>query len=185
MFSQASVTRSQGTPLGRDPLGRHPPEDTPLPSACWDTTLCPVHAEIHTALPSACWDTPSPQPLQRRVSILECILVTVCKRSLRRLCFYRCLSVHGGHTWQGGGMHGREACVVGDVSGRGWACMPCMPPSRYYGYGIRSMSGRYASYWNAFLFDIVDTFHKQPDPVFPKFNVPKNSASTMDVLHPL
>ena len=28
--------------------------------------------------------------------LLECILVTARKRSLRRLCFYMCLSVHGG-----------------------------------------------------------------------------------------
>ena len=28
--------------------------------------------------------------------LLECILVTARKRSLRRLCFYRCLSVHRG-----------------------------------------------------------------------------------------
>ena len=43
------------------------------------------------------------------------------------------------------------------MHGRG-ACMPHMPPppSRYYGYGIRSMSGRYASYWNAFLFLIIE-----------------------------
>ena len=31
------------------------------------------------------------------------------------------------------------------------------PPGRYYGYGIRSMSGRYASYWNAFLFAFIFT----------------------------
>ena len=43
-----------------------------------------------------------------------------------------------------GGMRGK-----GGVHGGG-PCMP--PPGRYYGYGIRSMSGRYASYWNAFLF---------------------------------
>ena len=43
----------------------------------------------------------------------------------------------GGHAWQGG-MHGRGACM-------GWCVR-----SRYY--EIRSMSGRYASYWNAFLF---------------------------------
>ena len=71
--------------------------------------------------------------------------------------------VHGrGHAWQGGacvagtcmvggvhgggGVHGRE----GGMHGRG-AYMTCMPPGRYYGYGIGSMSGRYASYWNAFL----------------------------------
>ena len=37
----------------------------------------------------------------------------------------------GGHVWQGG-MHGRGGGVP----------------------GIRSMSGRNASYWNAFLFDV-------------------------------
>ena len=100
------------------------------------------------------------------------------KRSLRRLCFYRCLSVHRGgacmaggcmhgrgYAWQGG-MHGRgmcgggghvwwwRACVTGGVHGRGGMCggghvCHICPPSRYY--GIRSMIGRYASYWNAFL----------------------------------
>ena len=40
------------------------------------------------------------------------------------------LCVAGGHEWWG-------ACVAGGVHGR------------YY--EIRSMSGRYASYWNAFL----------------------------------
>ena len=44
----------------------------------------------------------------------------------------------GGHTWQGGGMHGR--------GGRAWQGGV---RGRYY--EIRSMSGRYASYWNAFL----------------------------------
>ena len=55
----------------------------------------------------------------------------------------------GGHAWfyLGGGMHGfiRGACVVlfrGDVRGF----------FSFFGYNeIRSMSGRYASYWNAFL----------------------------------
>ena len=53
--------------------------------------------------------------------------------------------VHGrGHVWQGaciaeghawqGGMHGGGACMA-------WGGMP----------GIRSISGRYAYYWNAFL----------------------------------
>ena len=49
----------------------------------------------------------------------------------------------------GGGMHGfRGACVVaGGVHGGRGACM---------GYDeIRSMGGRYASYWNAFLFSHV------------------------------
>ena len=36
------------------------------------------------------------------------------------------------------------------------ACMPHMPPPhRHYGYGIWSMSRQYASYWNAFLFEVV------------------------------
>ena len=60
--------------------------------------------------------------------------------------------VCGRGPWKGvcvaGGMHGRGtctaggACTAGGVHGRG-VC------GRYY--EIRSMSGRYASYWNAFL----------------------------------
>ena len=56
-----------------------------------------------------------------------------------------------------GGMHGRGhawpgVCVARGVCGRG--CMHDMHalPGRYHGYGIPSMSGRYASYWNALLF---------------------------------
>ena len=49
----------------------------------------------------------------------------------------------GGHAWWGVCMVG--ACVAGGVH------VMHAPPGRYYGYGIRSMSGRYASYWNAFL----------------------------------
>ena len=98
-----------------------------------------------------------------------------------RLCFYTCLSfcpwevcmVGGMHVWQGGVhgkgacvargcvwqgcvhgtgvMHGRGACVVGGhvwqggMHGGGHACH-----GRYY--RIWSMSRRYTSYWNAFLF---------------------------------
>ena len=53
--------------------------------------------------------------------------------------------VAGGHAWLWGGMYGWGACVVvGGVHGGRGVCM---------GYNeIRSMSGRYASYWNAFLF---------------------------------
>ena len=48
------------------------------------------------------------------------------------------------------------ACMAGGVCGRGGMCSRgvCMAGGvrgRYY--EIRSMSGRYASYWNAFLFD--------------------------------
>ena len=48
------------------------------------------------------------------------------------------------HGRGGGDVHGRGACVAG---GHAWHARP---PHRYY--GIQSMSGRYASCWNAFLF---------------------------------
>ena len=80
------------------------------------------------------------QNLKKSSSVI-CI-VTTRKRSLRRLCFYMCLSVHGegwhawqgacvaggcmagGHVWQGGmhggvwhvwrgGVHGKGACMAG------------------------------------------------------------------------
>ena len=155
-------------------------------------------------------------------------IVTARKRSLWRLCFYRCLSVHmggmhgcsQGHAWLlgggGWGMHGysRGVCVVAP-GGRAWllmgACMvapgggacvvapegACMvapgghawlllggcawllwggawllwvacvvAPGGVHGCSwggvhgiwqdteIRSMSGRYASYWNVFLLHV-------------------------------
>ena len=49
--------------------------------------------------------------------------------------------VAGGYAWQG-------ACVAGGVHSRARTLPP--PPGRYY--ELRSMSGRYASYWNALLF---------------------------------
>ena len=56
----------------------------------------------------------------------------------------------GGHVWQGG-MHGREACMAGVCVWQG-ACMACTPPQQILqDTVIRSMSGRYASCWNAFL----------------------------------
>ena len=58
--------------------------------------------------------------------------ITTRKRSLRRLCFYTCLSVHGGSTW-GGTPLGRYTLATVHS-------------------GIRSTSGRYASHWNVFLF---------------------------------
>ena len=113
-------------------------------------------------------------------------IITARKRSLRRLCFYRCLSVHtgggacvvlfGGCAWfYLGGMHGFIwGCVVlfrgAYVVFFGGACMvfpgvhgfsggACMVFSVFFGYNeIRSMSGRYASYWNAFLLPCVYLF---------------------------
>ena len=61
----------------------------------------------------------------------------------------------GGHEWLPGGVHGCwGACVVawGGIHGcRGaWLWGACI------GYDeIRSMSGRYASYWNAFLLEQI------------------------------
>ena len=76
------------------------------------------------------------------------VIFTARKRSLRRLCFYRCLSVHMG------GVHGffrGGPCVV--FQG-GHACFFFS----FFGYNeIRSMSGRYASYWNAFLLVMISS----------------------------
>ena len=54
--------------------------------------------------------------------LLECILVIARKRSLRKLCFYRCLSVHGGG---GACMVAGGACVVaaGGVCGCWGSCV--------------------------------------------------------------
>ena len=118
----------------------------------------------------------------------SCIF-TARKRSLRRLCFYTCLSVilltgGGGHAWLGvcvaggaymarghawrgvacvpkgacvpRGMHAQGGCACPGVMHVCRACMhpgppPNQPDTTTYG---RLMSGRYASYWNAFLFKI-------------------------------
>ena len=66
----------------------------------------------------------------------------VCGRGVRgRGCAWQ-RGMHGGHAWQG-------ACMAGGMCVAGGACVVHMPPDRYY--EIRSMSGWYASYWNAFL----------------------------------
>ena len=72
--------------------------------------------------------------------------------------------MHDRGTHDGGGMHGRGheyqgACMAGGVHGRG-ACVAGGMHDRGASMVIRSMhgrrhshcSGRYASYWNAFLF---------------------------------
>ena len=57
--------------------------------------------------------------------------------------------VAGGHVWPGG--HACWGVWQGGMCGDGGGCawQGGMPPGRYY--WIRSMRGRYASYWNAFL----------------------------------
>ena len=56
--------------------------------------------------------------------------ITARKQSLRRLCFYRCLSVHRG------GMHGcsRGACMV--APGGGGACMVCSGGPAWLLWGV-------------------------------------------------
>ena len=66
--------------------------------------------------------------------------------------------VAGGHVWQRGacmamgGMHGKGGtCMVkGGVCGEGGSMHGIQRDTE-----IRSMSGRYASYWNAFLFYLI------------------------------
>ena len=81
-------------------------------------------------------------------------IFTAHKRSLRSLC------MAGGYAWQGvacmaGGMRGMGACMAGGracgggIHGRRGCALQGPHPRRYH--EIRSKSGRYASYWNAFL----------------------------------
>ena len=73
------------------------------------------------------------------------------------VCLSTGVGVHGrGGAWQGG-MHGGRACVAGGMHGRGDMCgrgsmhathAPCQI---LWDMVIWSMSGQYASYWNAFL----------------------------------
>ena len=60
---------------------------------------------------------------------------TARKRSLRRLCFYRCVSVHGGgvHVRGEGGVRGRCACMAGGMCAT-------HPPQRHY--EIQSVNAR-------------------------------------------
>ena len=55
----------------------------------------------------------------------------------------------GGYVWWVAYM-ARGACIAGGMCGRG-ACMAGGHVCQGRYYGIRSMSGCYASYWNAFL----------------------------------
>ena len=67
--------------------------------------------------------------------------------------------MHGWGACVPGGVHGREVCVAGvghawlggmhGHVGCAWHARPCPPDATRYG---QSISGLYASYWNAFLF---------------------------------
>ena len=81
--------------------------------------------------------------------------------------------VAGGHVWLPGGVHGcggRGCMVVGGVSGYRGACVVAGSVHGCWGVyvvggqcvrydEIRSMNGRYASYWNAFLFEIFSFYN--------------------------
>ena len=85
-------------------------------------------------------------------------IITARKRILRRLCFHRCLSVHGGEYLD------RYPPDRYTTTPPPWAGTPhphpptlgrYTPPATVHA-GIRSTSGRYASHWNAFL--LVHTY---------------------------
>ena len=123
--------------------------------------------------------TNSPNYEQWKIGCLSKHVITARKRSLRRLCFYRCLSVHRGPVWllPGGAcmvaMGGCAWLLPGGMCGcSGGGCMVAPGGCAWLLPGgggvwllrvgggmhgiqpdteIRSMSARYASYWNAFL----------------------------------
>ena len=84
--------------------------------------------------------------------------ITARKRSLRRLCFYTCLSVL---LFTVGGVPGQAPPWAGTPPKQvhlPWAGTPRWagsPPGRYTPlpcWEIRATNGRYAFYWNALLF---------------------------------
>ena len=105
--------------------------------------------------------------------------ITALKRSLRRLCFHRCLSVHGRRGWECiKACTGQGACIPA-CTGQGGVCQGGVcpgglldqrqtppqrrgrsPPRGYY--GIRSTSGRYASHWKAFLLEWAGILVSEP-----------------------
>ena len=121
---------ARGARIG--PRGRHPPNR--ITDRCQNITF--------------------PQPLLRTVKI-NCwlYLPPVTKLGQGNIFRSACQEFcpQGGGAWQGsmcgkGGMCGRGHAWRGG----GWSCVARGGGVR----GIRSMSGRYASYWNAFLFQL-------------------------------
>ena len=135
------------TPLGRCPLGRHPLGRPPGQT--------PPHLENTPPADSYCsgryifyWNAFFLIIIARKRSLGQGNIFTcVCHRGMCG-CWGACVVVGG-------------ACIVAIgvcmvVGGHAWL------PGGYLGYDeIRSMSGRYASYWNAFLLFFADTHHSQ------------------------
>ena len=97
-----------------------------------------------------------------KIPIFNVHIITACKHSLRRLCFYRCLSVHGGGgVWSqvevpaSGGVCSGGGLVLRGVSCPGRCLVPggCLLLGGPGGDTPRDgyCCGWYASYWNAFL----------------------------------
>ena len=84
-------------------------------------------------------DTPSRMVNERAVCILlECILVTI-RNEVAKIMFYRYVSVHGGGGSIWAGTPPETRYLPPPPPGDGWRC------------------GRYASYWNAFLYFSAST----------------------------
>ena len=95
-------------------------------------------------------------------------IFTARKRSLRRLCFHRCLSVHiacwdtpswadnilGRHTPPGRHPPPRADTHTPDRQTRPRQTHPRQTPPCTVHAEIWSTSGQYISHWNAFLFDL-------------------------------
>ena len=121
------------------------------------------------------------RPGRLQLSFLEILMklqafITAHKRSLRRLCFHKCLSVHreGVCLWSGGCVFHtppRTDTPPGQTPpppGQTPHCpvhagihIPCPVNA-----GIRSTSGRYASHWNAFLFFTANVQTLRPERCF-------------------
>ena len=97
-------------------------------------------------------------PTKQAYNISMISIVTALKRSLRRLCFHRCLSVHRRSVyptacWDTPTPRDQRQTPLGT---RGRHLLGRNPPQADTPHavhaGIWSTSGRYASHWNAFLF---------------------------------
>ena len=67
------------------------------------------------------------------INLIVFIVITARKRSLRRLCFYTCLSVilFTGGGWSGGGL------LLGGAWSRGGGCLVETPPGRLLLWAVR------------------------------------------------
>ena len=146
------------------------------------TGIHAVYETIRSIRSITSWDVLLTGATYRGRHLMFSFLFTARKRSLRRLSFYTCLSVHRGSTWAGKPLGryppkkytpgrytarqvhspGRYTTSPGQVHSPLGRYTPVSqagtppPPGRYTPpstvcYDIRTTSGWYASYWNAFL----------------------------------